>query len=480
MKNDLVLSLAYALAIPILAACAVPTPTPATLPSSTPQGKPTPSLQASPVPARPSCPDGIVTVRMDDWSNTDEARAAMTEVLSAFKAAHPCIEVETVEQAPEGADAIRLRQIQAGTASDLIGVDSMDIPIYTEAGGLADLAPFVEADPDFDPETLYFESVWEAGFYKGTPRAINKDFSTSAIYINVSLFEQAGLSIPKEGWTYDDYLKIALELTLDQDGRNANDPAFDPARIVQYGTTIPYWGGGMTKAWFRGFENVLYSFGTHVLNPEATSTVGYLNSEKAVRAWQFYRDLVHTYHVSPTPEQVSAAEGNDVLFKNGQLAMSGNYWGPWYEEAFDATPGLKWVVVPLPSGLAGHRGAIMWMGWGLNQKTAHPREAWQLLEWLVTEPGQRAFSRRALTQVKSLAVELQRINDPFWGVFLAETEYLDPLDDAAHPRFFPCIADGPPAEFLLKTWQAGGDALDIQAELDKLAAEADVCLASGQ
>ena len=77
--------------------------------------------------------------------------------------------------------------------------------------------------------------------------------------------------------------------------------------------------------------------------------------------------------------------------------------------------GLEWAVVPLPSGPAGHRGVIMWMGWGINAKTAHPQEAWELLKWLTTEPGQRPFARRALTQYKPLAVELQRINDPFWG-----------------------------------------------------------------
>ena len=72
------------------------------------------------------------------------------------------------------------------------------------------------------------------------------------------------------------------------------------------------------------------------------------------------------------------------------------------------------------------------------------------------------YIRRALTQVKSVAIEFQRINDPFWGVFLLETEYIDTLDDALHPRFFPCVAEGPTAEFLLKTWSKDGDKLDIQ------------------
>ena len=120
----------------------------------------------------------------------------------------------------------------------------------------------------------------------------------------------------------------------------------------------------------------------------------------------------------------------------------------------------------------------MWMGWGINAKTEHPQEAWELLKWLTTEPGQRPFARRAMTQYKPLAVELQRINDPFWGVFLAETEYVDRLDDATHARFFPCVSDGATANLMYEIWQPGGEQIDLQARLDQLATEADQCLAA--
>ncbi|MCP4138870.1 MAG: sugar ABC transporter substrate-binding protein [Chloroflexi bacterium] len=462
----------------ILVGCtANPTPEPSVF-SPTPI---TPTKQNTPIETPNSadavCPDGVVEISMDDWSNTDEALAARTEIITAFNVAHPCINVIFVDQLGFGADAHRLEQIRSGSASDLIAVESVYIPIYTESGGLADLSPFIEADLDFDPDEIYFESVWKAGFYQEKPRAINKDFSTSAIYINTSLFEQAEIPLPEEGWTYDDYLEMALALTLDKNGNNAKSPEFDPENIVQYGTTVPYWGGGLL-AWFRGFENVLYSFDAHAISPDATTTLGYLNSNNAVEAWEFTCDLVHKYHVSPQAEDIDNIGGNDVLFREGKLAISGHYWGPWYQEAFDATPGLKWTVVPLPTGPNGHKGVIMWMGWGINQQSEHPQEAWKLLKWLTTEPGQRIYTRRALTQVKSLAVELQRINDPFWGVFIAETEYVDTLDDALHPGFFPCVSEDATAEFLLKTWKEGGDQLNIQQELDKLALDANRCLRS--
>jgi multiple sugar transport system substrate-binding protein len=420
----------------------------------------------------------VVKLRLDDWSSTDEAHAAMAEILASFEDSFPCIEVEIVPQLEAGADERRLEAIKAGTASDLIAADSSFIPAYTEADGLADLTPLVEGDPGFNPED-FFQGVWKSGFYQGVPRAIAKDFSTCAFYVNVGLFEKAGLPLPVEGWTYDDHLLLAKQLTLDGEGRDAADPLFDPADIAQYGTSVPYWGGGGTQGWFRGFQNILYSFDAHPLSPDGTQLTGYLNGPNAQTAWGYARDLVHRYHVSPDTEAINAqAEGNLTLFKEGKLAMVGGFWGPWFQETLDATPGLDWAVVPLPTGVAGHRGVIMWMGWGINAKTEHPKEAWELLKWLTSEPGQRAFSRRALTAYKPLAVELQRINHPFWGPFLAETEYVDRLDDAANPRFFSCISAGPTADLLYQIWAPGGEQIDLKTRLDQLAAEGDECLAA--
>jgi len=458
--------------------CAAPVTPPTLAPTDTavPPTLPPPTPTAPPAAAPEAACSSTVTLTLDDWSTTDEARSARDEVLASFHAAYPCINVEIVATDSREQDLARLERIKAGTASDLIAVESSFIPAYTDAGGLSDLTPFLEADPNFKPEEVYFQGVWKSGFYQGTPRAINKDFSTSAVYINVGLFEKAGLSVPVEGWTYDDYLRLAQQLTLDSQGRNAADPQFDATSIVQYGTTVPYFENS-TQGWFRGFQNILYSYDAHALSPDGTKVSGYLNGPNSLAVWQFARDLVHKYHVAPDVSVINAQpEGNVTLLKEGKLAMAGTFWGPWFQETLDATPGLKWAVVPLPSGPAGHRGVIMWMGWGINTTTAHPQEAWNLLKWLATEPGQRPFSRRAMTQLKPLAVELQRINDPFWGVFLAETEYVDRLDDATHARFFPCVSEGPTASLLYEMWQPGGDKIDLQARLDQLAAEADQCL----
>ena len=72
--------------------------------------------------------------------------------------------------------------------------------------------------------------------------------------------------------------------------------------------------------------------------------------------------------------------------------------------------------------------------------------------------------------------ELQRVDDPYWGVYVAEAQYLDQLDEQLNPYYGPCVFT-PAGDLLTRVMSDGGDEIDIQAELDALSAEADTCLA---
>jgi multiple sugar transport system substrate-binding protein len=423
-----------------------------------------------------SCEGEVVTVTMDDWSSADRS-GAMAQVLDAFEAANPCIKVELVASLGEEGRAKRMTQIEGGTSSDLIATTEADLPRYFLAGGLRDLTEFIEADPEFNPDEVFYESVWKTGWYEDKPLAIAKDFSVSAFYINTDLFEQAGIEIPQEGWTYDDYLSIAQQLTLDANGNNATSPDFDPANVEQWGTTIVY-DPGASRIWWRGFQTFLYSVGSHTISPDGTTTQGYLNSEENVAAWQWYRDMVFTNAVAPSATNLDATKiGNLDLFQDGKLAIAGNYWGPWFQDVFNERPDLNWAVVPLPTGPSGHNAAIMWMGWGISSTSEHPEEAWTLLKWLTTEPGQRVFAAKALSGDIRIAEEFQRTDDPYWGVFMNEVQYQDVLDDTLNPRYPQCV-DTPGGELMYRFLVEGSN-LDIQTELDNFAAQADACLAEG-
>jgi len=395
------------------------------------------------------------------------------QVIREFEAANPCIQVSTV-RLPDDREE-RLLEIVSGAAPDLVGVDSSDLVRSVALGGLEDLTPFLADDLDFKPATLFDPAAWKAGFVVGMPVAVVKDYSTSAFYINTTLVEQAGISIPQDGsWTYDDFLDAARLLTLDRNGNNATSPNFDSNNVVIWGTSLPWWDG--SGGWWRGFQNLLYAWGAHTISPDGLSTQGYLNSPQAIEAWAWYSDLIHVYHVAPDITLLAKQHiTNEELFLQHRLAIVGSFWGPWYRDVLDQKPLLKWQVVPLPSGPAGNRSAMSWMGWGINPRTQHPREAWTLLKWLTTDPGQRVFAAKALTADLAVAQQLQQKSDPFWGVFSRETANLDELDDTRSPYYTACV-DIPGSALLGRMMAEDGGKFDIQNELDHFADSAEQCL----
>jgi multiple sugar transport system substrate-binding protein len=439
---------------------ATPLPPTATLEPPTPTAPP---LDAS-------CGGQGAIIQVHDWSSADRAEY-WAQVLKAFNDAHPCIKAQTVKLPDDR--AVRLTQLAAGTAPDLVGFDSSDLPLVSRKGFLMDLGPIMAADK-FNPDDHWFPGVYKTGIVDGKLVAVAKDYSVSAFYVNNDLLQKAGIDIPKEGWTYDEYLKMAQKLTVDKNGNNSTSPDFDPNNVAVYGTSMPYWGGD--TGWWRGFQSFLYSWGTHTISSDGKTTTGYINSDNAVKAWTWYRDLIHKYKVAPSASFLAAGGiTNDKLFSDGKLAISGSFWGPWYQDTFNKAKDLKWQAVPLPTGPGGHHAAIMWMGWGISSTSKHPQEAWELLKWLTTEPGQQVFALKAMTGDIKTANTLPALKDPYWAVFMAEAPYQDQLDDMLTPFYTTCV-DINASKLMGKVFQDGGASLDLKAELDALAATADKCL----
>ncbi|HVU14978.1 MAG TPA: sugar ABC transporter substrate-binding protein [Phototrophicaceae bacterium] len=420
-----------------------------------------------------TCTGTPITLTVDDWSSSDRVMY-MQQVIDAFMQQNPCITVKLVPGTADDQNTRRLTQIATNTAPDLIGTGESWIPLYVEAGGLLDLTPYVTGSDGIDTSTVFQEKVYDQGFYKGKPYAIAKDYSTSAFYINKKLFDAAGIAYPTEGWNWNDVLNDAEQLTLDKNGNNATSPDFDPNNIVQWGTDV------ITQAWWRGYQSYLYSWDAHTISDDGSTTQGYLNSDNAVKAWEFYRDLIFKYHVAPTANQIAAIGGQgdrEQMFADGKIAIGVTYHGPWWQDVFNQTPGLSWGVAPLPVGPNGtHESAVMWMGWGINAKTQHPQEAWELLKYLTTEPGERVFALKALTEVQSVSQDMQRTSDPYWGVFIDEGNHLGALDEQKNPYYGPCVFN-PAGDLLTRVISDGGDKIDIKASLDDLATKADACLA---
>ncbi len=422
------------------------------------------ALGTAGLPAQKAAAQEKVKLTLGSWDDENGNKRHIAAVQD-FNAVYPDIEVEILPNPGGDWHSKVLTWIAAGELPDVYMADSSYIPLYVEAGGLEPLQPFLDGADGFDPYAVYYPGVYENGFYQGQPYLLNKDYSTVAVYANKKLFDAAGIALPEEGWTYDDLLDIAMQLTVDGNGNNASSPDFDPSNIVQYG--MDHRGG-----WFRGFQTVIYSFGSHTISDDGTTFDGYMNSEGTIAALQWMHDAVHEYHVAPTTEWINALpSGAMQAFYDGQIAMVFGM-GPWFLDQMEQQPDFEYAILPMPTGPGGHHDAVCWAGFGMAPTSKNKDAAWLFLKALGTDIGQKQYSEHALSAMPSFMEG--KLDHPFWSTFVKEADYLDSLDDLKSPYFLQCISD--PAFTANIFGEAGAD-MDVSAYVnDEVVPQLQKCL----
>ena len=220
----------------------------------------------------------------------------------------------------------------------------------------------------------YYQDIAELYQYDGKIYGIPKDYGTIGLWYNKTMFDEAGISYPDETLTWDTFAEAAEKLTK-ADGS-------------QYGFTSP--------ASFNqdGYYNLIYSMGGSVLSEDKTKSMW--NSEETVAAMNWWYDNLVT-KAMPT-QQVMAENTPDVMLGSGKAAMV--FEGSWM---IAAMKGNEYIVsncdvAVLPKAEDGTRISIYnGLGWSAAADTAHPDEAWKLIEYLGSEKAQKKQAELGVT-----------------------------------------------------------------------------------
>lgn len=220
----------------------------------------------------------------------------------------------------------------------------------------------------------YYQDIAELYQYDGKIYGIPKDYDTIGLWYNKTMFDEAGIAYPDETWTWDTFAEAAGKLTK-ADGS-------------QYGFTSP--------ASFNqdGYYNLIYSMGGSVLSEDKTKSMW--NSEETVAAMNWWYDNLVT-KAMPT-QQVMAENTPDVMLGSGKAAMV--FEGSWM---IAAMKGNEYIVsncdvAVLPKAEDGTRISIYnGLGWSATADTAHPDEAWKLIEYLGSEKAQKKQAELGVT-----------------------------------------------------------------------------------
>ena len=317
-----------------------------------------------------------VTLSYQDWS-TDWFPPMAREMLGRFYAFNPNI-IVFYSPDPEDLAEVMLEEMRAGTAPDVFQGCCTFFPIWAQEGHLLDLRPFIERDLDEDVLSDWDRAQYDAFLAPdGARYGVPKFHGALALYYNKDLFDAHGIDYPDDTWTQDDYLDAMRQLTLDTDADGQPD----------------VWGGMIDVSWDRVQVHV-NAWGGNLVDP-ANPSLCAMDDPPAVAAIEWLRARMWDDKVMATLLDVQNLSTRDA-FIAGSVATVED--GSWALKDILAKAPFRVGVAPLPSGPAGRVTLATTDGFGIYADTQHPEEAWQLLQFLISDEYALAMARANFLQ----------------------------------------------------------------------------------
>lgn len=358
-----------------------------------------------PVESSGSTNDTGITILRAGTGDSGEGLTPHQTIIEQYEIANPEVLVQLEAIAGRDYYTRILTQIAADRSPDVMNIGDDAVPSFVERGAFLPLDECL-ADIGFDT-SVYLPGLLDPGIVDGQLYFLPKDYSTLAVYYNKTIFDEAGVAYPEDGWTWDDLLSTAQALTQDTDGDGETD----------------VWGIQLPASWTTGFEYWVAAAGGSLISEDGTSYVGYMDSPEAIRAATFYRDLYNTYQVAPPPADFSAFGGGNSEFDNGQAAM--RIFGRWPQSGMLQNPNIDLGVVGTPAD-AQPANILFWGGFGISSTTDNLAAACDFLSYYAGPEAAEVWKDWALPAVTSVAEMPEVADDPFNAVWIDELNDLKP------------------------------------------------------
>jgi multiple sugar transport system substrate-binding protein len=275
---------------------------------------------------------------------------------------------------------------------------------------LESLDQYLANDKAFKLEDFY-PGLIKQNQYQGKLYGLPRDNDTKVIFANKKLFSEAGVALPKSGWTWNELRTSATKLTKRDDS----------GKTTQYGYAFEPNDWWRLWIWQNGgdiFDNYV--------TPEPPTHLT-VNTPEAIEAIQFFSDLINKDKVSPAFDMMDNSDKISELFINNQVAMAfGNHA---LVPLFSKTKDLDWEVIPLPAGKK-RVNILDGASYTINQKSTNKAAAWQFVKFLSSELGQGFFMEsgvvvpaRQSIREDNIFVQRSKYN---WQIFIEETQFGKP------------------------------------------------------
>ncbi len=299
-----------------------------------------------------------VSLKFQSLAFQDTTIAATNEIVAAWNAANPNIQVELLQGSWDNVHDQLVTQFQGGTAPDIIHDESADILGFAEQGFLADLTPLLSDEVKSGVSDDIWSTVTASD---GSIIAAPTLLQSYVVFANTDAFEAAGVDVPTgDELSWDDFAKLATDLTVG--GKYG----------LGWGLKSPT---AAVMSLSLGFDGTFFT----TEGDETTIDVGDAELEVPKRIHAMAYDAKALDPVSITQS------GSDVLpgFYGSSYAMivGGSFVSQQITES--APEGFNWTVLPPLAGSAGARQNANPQTLSVAADSDHVEEAAQFINFFV-------------------------------------------------------------------------------------------------
>ncbi len=336
-------------------------------------------------PAATGKTDEPVTITYSQWGTAEELTRTQ-ELLDLFMADNPGIKVK-LEGKDWGSYWDGLTANAAGgTLPDVMKTSFAFIDKYAQLGIFKELDGLL-ADSKFDLNNID-ASLLGLHQYQDKQVSLPIDANVIVWYYNKGMFADPatnpkGAKEPSLEPTWAEIEEIAAKMTLDKNGKSADEEGFDGNNVVQWGLSV---SPGATMDWF--LEPELWSNDAKLINEDGTLA---LNTPEAQEVLSYFIDLTKNKKINTTPAQIEGLGGQvNLAITTNKVAMNpGGSWNTAHYKEAKTEYGITYLpkfkttqTVVQPAGIA------------ISDKTKHEAEALKLLAWLAGPEGQTALAKQ--------------------------------------------------------------------------------------
>ena len=253
-------------------------------------------------------------------------------------------------------------RMAGGTSYDVIQVATEGQRLFASKGLLEPLDPYIAKDKayvdayfaDMNPNVLTWNQKYSS-VDKNT-YFIPGAYNTVGLYLNTDLFKKAGIPIPTNGWTWDEFkadgvkIKAATGAYLFPAGATGQFPDVSPWLMTNNANTF---NADWNKATF--------------------------DSPQAIEAATFVRSLVAD-GLSPKPG--GTFDAPTQLAKDALATFPGGRWPTQDIQRLKAVD--KTVIVPFPTKV-GSGSPVGWDAWPILKGSKNKADAWTLIKFLMSK-----------------------------------------------------------------------------------------------